>query len=181
MKKDKFIVYDDYSAMPLQVSFMGDNWWVTTPGEKLQLLEDYFEGAHDINFCFLCEAGERVGALALARMLGKALEEPEDTLEMVLNQRVKALRRLGVEFNVDDEVLQLELRVFANEEKSKRQGRYSVWCHIADNFCDMLFDIDCFDKREDAEAWVNVYFDTLTSLGIRYTLVNKGEISNEKD
>jgi hypothetical protein len=114
-------------------------------------------------------------------MLGKALEEPEDTLEMVLNQRVKALRRLGVEFNVDDEVLQLELRVFANEEKSKRQGRYSVWCHIADNFCDMLFDIDCFDKREDAEAWVNVYFDTLTSLGIRYTLVNKGEISDEKD
>ena len=69
----------------------------------------------------------------------------------------------------------------ANEEKSKRQGRYSVWCHIADNFCDMLFDIDCFDKREDAEAWVNFYFDTLTSLGIRYTLVNKGEIDNEKD
>jgi hypothetical protein len=114
-------------------------------------------------------------------MLGRALEQPETDIDEALRKRIKNLKRLGVTLDVEDEVLNLEVRVFANDANSRRQGRYSVWCYSMDGCDERLFDIDCFDKREDAEAWVNVYFDTLTSLGIRYTLVNKGEISDEKD
>lgn len=175
MKKSDYqsVIYDDFCGIPLQVTFLNNNWWVTTPGMTLQLLKDYSQDMPDINFNFLCEAGGTVGALALARILGKALEEPEDALDKVMGLRVKMLRRLGVEFNVNDEILQLELCVFAHDERSKRQGRYSVWCHTADNFCDMLFDIDGFDSKQIAEEWAGLYLETLENLGIEFNVVKK--------
>ena len=66
----KAIVYDDFAAHPLKVTFLGNRWWVTTPGEPLQPLDKVF-GDKTIGFCFLCEAGGRVGALALAKLLGE--------------------------------------------------------------------------------------------------------------
>jgi len=175
MKKSDYqsVIYDDFCGIPLQVTFLNNQWWVSTPGMKLQLLKDYGKDLPGINFNYLCEAQGSVGTLALARLLGKAVEEPEDTLDKVMDLRVKTLRRLGVKLNVNDEVLQLELRVFAHGEKSKRQGQYSVWCHTADNFYDMLFDIDCFDKKADAEEWANVYFTFLRSIGIKLEVINK--------
>ncbi len=165
------VVYDDFSGIPQQVTFLGKNWWLTTPGMKLQLLKDYCKDMPGIDFNYLCEAQGSVGALALAKLLGKALEEPEGTLEEVMNQRVRALRQMGVTFNVDDEVLQLELRVFENGEKSKRQGRYSAWGHTAGSIRDMLFDIDGFDAREDALEWVDFYLKFLKSMGFKFTIV----------
>ena len=108
MKKDKIIVYDDFSGSPLSVTFLGNRWWVTTPGVKLQPLEDHFEGG-GINFYYLTEAGGRVGALALARMLAKTLENPEDAVDVCLRKRVDSLKRMGVTLDVKDEQLTLEL------------------------------------------------------------------------
>ena len=170
MKKDKIIVYDDFSGVPLSVTFFGNRWWVTTPGEKLQPLENYFKG-YDIEFSFLCEAGGKVGALALAKLLGKALAEPEDEVGQVLRNRVADLKRLGVELDMKDEPLVLELRVFPNEGKTSRQGKYSMWCHLAGNFCEMLFDIDAFDSKKDAEQWAGFLFDYLEELGVDLKIV----------
>ena len=166
----KAIVYDDFSGGPLKVTYLGDSWWVTTAGQKLQPLENYFEGM-DIGFDYLCGADGKVGVLALAKMLGKALEEPEDAVETVLRNRVQALKRLGATLCVADEPLVLELEVFENKKDTMRQGKYSMWCYLADDFGEMVFDIDKFDSKQHAEEWACLYFDFLESLGIDIKIV----------
>ena len=88
-KKQQLVVYDNYSGNPILVTFLGNRWWVVTPGEMLQPLEECF-GGDDISFFMLCEAGGTVGALALAKMLGHALENPEDEVCNVMHWRVAA-------------------------------------------------------------------------------------------
>lgn len=164
------IVYNNFDGSPLHVTFLGGQWWVTTSGEKLQPLEDYFCD-EDINFNFLCGADDKVGALALAKMLGKALENPEYKVDEVMRQRVEELKRMGVTLNVKDEPLEVELELLSNEGASWRQGKFSVWCHLADDFCEVLFDVDAFDTKKDAEEWVGYYFDFLESLGIDFKII----------
>ena len=165
------IVYNDFSGSPLNVTNLDGRWWVTTPGERLQPLENYFEG-EDIDFIYLTEAGGKVGALALAKMLGKALEEPEDEVEQVLRNRVRDLKRMGVELNVKDEPLVLELEVVSNEGKSRRQGNYTVTCHLADDICEWVFNIDAFDSKKDAEEWARYLFDYMEELGVEFKIVS---------
>ena len=169
-KHFKVVVYDDFSGSPLQVTFLSGRWWVTMPGVELQPLMDYF-GDKDIRFIYLCEAGGKVGALALARMLGKTLENPEDQVDACLRNRVAELKRLGVTLDLKDEKLTLELRVFPNEGRTSRQGKYSMWCHLAGNFCEMLFDVDAFDSRKDAEQWAGFLFDYMDELNINFTII----------
>ncbi len=164
------VVYDEFSGSPLMVTFLGNQWWVTTPGEKLQPLEEYFEG-EDIGFRFLCEANGKVGALALAKMIGKAAEEPEDDVRKVMRQRVECLKRLGVKLEVKDESLALEMKVFSNEDTHFRQGKFSMWCHATANCYELLFDIDGFGSREDAEEWAGCYLDILEELGINFNII----------
>ena len=164
------VVYDDFSGFPLSVSFLGNRWWVTSPSMKLQPLEDYFEG-EDIGFDYLCEAGGTVGALALARMLGLALTNPEDRVDECMRNRVAALKRLGVTLDVKDEALALELEVYSNEGSRTRQGDYSVKCHLAGNYFEQLFDIDAFDSKKGAEEWAGYFFDILEELSVSFTVV----------
>ena len=166
----KAVIYDDFLAVPYSVTFIGGQWWVTTPNEKLQPLSD-FTDSEDIDFSFLCEAGGTVGALALAKMLGVALENPEDKVDEVLRLRVESLKRLGVTLDVKDEPLTLELEIIPNPEGGFRHGKYSAVCHLHGNFSEQLFDIDAFDCKENAEEWVGYYFDTLEKLGIEFKIV----------
>ena len=166
----KAVVYDDFMAIPYLVSFFGNRWWLTTPSEKLQPLSD-FTDSEGIGFCYLCEAGGKVGALALAKMLGVALTNPEDRVDEVLRQRVKSLKRLSVTLDVKDEPLTLELEILAHDERSYRQGKYSAICHLHDNYFEMLFDIDAFDSKSDAEEWAGYYFDMLENLGVEFRIV----------
>ena len=172
--ENQAIVYDDFWGFPLQVSFLGDQWWVTTPGEMLQPLNDLLDA--DISYNYLCEAGGKVGALALAKMLGKAVEEPEIDVCKAMRQRVENLKRLGVYIDVNDEHLTLELRVFKNPEKSCRKGEFSVWCHATDCFYDMLFDIDGFSSEDEAEEWASYYFDFLRGIGVDFTVTKYNEV-----
>lgn len=164
------VVYNDFDGTPLKVTFLGNRWWVTTPGERLLTLKEYFDDEH-INFNFLCETGDKVGALALAKMLGKALENPEDKVDEVMRQRVESLKRMGVTLDVKDEPLVVVLEVFSNEKASWRQGKFSACCHLAGDFCERFFDIDAFETKKDAEEWVGYYFDFLGSLGIVFKII----------
>lgn len=168
----KAVVYDRFAGVPLQVAFIGNKWWVVTPGEAVQPLDNYL-GDEYIGFCYLCEAGGKVGALALARMLGKALENPEAEVDEVLRQRVKSLERLGVTLDVKDEPLLLEMDTIANEGSPVRHGKYSVICHLHGNYFERLFDVDAFDSKHDAEEWVGYYFDALEDLGLKFNIINK--------
>ena len=174
------IVYNDFSGAPLKVTNLDGRWWVTTPGERLQPLENYFEG-EDIDFIYLTEAGGKVGALALAKMLGKALEEPEDEVEQVLRNRVRDLKRMGVELNVKDEPLVLELEVVSNEGKSRRQGNYTVTCHLADDICEWVFNIDAFDSKKDAEEWAGYLFDYMEELGVEFKSVSSDILQSDNN
>lgn len=171
--ENQAVVYDDYAGFPYRVSFLGNRWWVTTPGEPLQPLSDLLDD--DISFNFLCGADGKVGALALAMMLGKALTEPEDEVMRVMHKRVKSLKRLGVRMDLHDEQLTLELRVFKHSKDSLRRGKYSVWCHERDCFYNMLFDIDGFDSREQAKEWPDYYFEFLGELGIDFKLSEQND------
>lgn len=166
----KAVIYDVFLAVPYSVTFIGSQPWMTTPGESFQPLKE-FSDSEGIGFCYLSEAGGKVGALALAKMLGVALENPEDKVDEVLRQRVESLKRLGVTLDVKDEPLTLELDIIANEDFSLRQGKFSAICHLHGNFFEKVFDIDAFDCKENAEEWVSYYFDTLEKLGIEFKIV----------
>ena len=170
VKEFQAILYNDFNGTPLKVTFLSNRWWVTSPCDTLVPLKDYFCG-EDISFNFLCGAADKVGALALAKMLGKALGNPEGKVDEVMRQRVASLKRLGVTLDVKDEPLVLELKVFPNEKGSYRRGKFSAWCHLAGNLCEMLFDIDAFDSKTDAEEWARFYFDYLEELGIEFTII----------
>ena len=166
----KAVVYDRFAGVPLQVAFLGNKWWVVTPGEKVQPLDDYFNG-EPISFCFLCEAGGKVGALALAKMLGKALENPEDNVDEVLRYRVDSLKSLGVTIDVKDEPLLLELEFVTNDDRPACQSNFSVICHLHSSHFERFFDIDGFETKHDAEVWTNYYFDLLKDLGIEFKII----------
>ena len=166
------VIYDSYMAVPYVVTFLGNRWWMTTPCEKFQPLSD-FTDSECIGFNYLCKVGDKVGALALAKMLGVALENPEDKVDEVLLHRVESLKRLGVTLDVKDEPLTLELEIIPNPEGGFRHGKYSAVCHLHGNFSEQLYDIDAFDCKENAEEWVGYYFDTLEKLGIEFRIVQR--------
>lgn len=166
----KAVVFDDFAGIPYSVTFIGNQWWVTTPGEKLMPLNKFMK-AEGIGFCFLCENEGTAGALVLAKMLGKALTNPEDKVDEVLRQRVGSLKRLGITLDAKDEPLVLELEFFTHEERSFCQGNFSAFCHLCGNSFETIFDIDAFDSMHDAKEWVGYFFDTLENIGIEFKIV----------
>ena len=166
----QFVVYDNYSGTPILTTLLSNRWWVTTPGKMLQPLEEQLGGG-DISFYTLCKAGGTVGALAMARMLGYALTNPEDDVSDVMHWRVAELNRLGVTFDLTDEPLLLELDVFPNGQDSRREGKFSVMCFAKGACNECLFYIDGFDRKEDAEETAAFYFDFLEHIGIRFTIL----------
>ena len=168
-RESQAIVYDNFSGFPLKVTFLDGRWWVTTTGATLQPLEDYY-GDDDVMFTYLCEAGGRVDALALACMLGKTMENPEDNVSKCLARRLKELKRVGVELDiVEGDPLSLELRVFSNKG-TRRGGNYSAWCYATGECYEKLFDIDEFDSQADAESWADCYFEFLREIGIDFNV-----------
>ena len=174
MNKTTFqaVVYDDNAGWPLTVTLLGNQLWVTTPNEQLQPLADYYDGT-DTRFCYLCDAGGTVDTLALAKMLGKAVEMPEIDVEDVLARRIDKLKRLGVSMDGQSAPLQLEVAVFRHDMKSHRQGKYSVWCTANGYLYDMIFDIDNFDNADDASELAKIFLDFLKCIGIRTNVTYK--------
>ena len=168
----KAVVYDRFAGVPLQVAFLGNKWWVVTPGEAVQPLDNYFGGEY-IGFCYLCEAGGKVGALALAKMLGMALKNPEDNVDEVLRYRVDSLKRLDVALDIKDETLVLKVETVTSDDRNACQSNYSVICHLHSSHFERLFDIDGFETRRDAEIWTSYYFDLLKDLGIEFKIISE--------
>lgn len=171
-RENEAIVYDDYAGFPVKVTFLDDRWWVTTPGERLVPLNEYID-CEGVGYMYLCGGDGMVGALAFAKMLGQALTNPEHDIDEVLHWRVAQLYRLGVEFNLTDEPLLLELDVFANGRNSRREGKYSVICYAKGACNECLFNMDGFDTKEDAEERTKYFFEFLERIGIRYTIIYK--------
>ena len=162
--KDKIIVYGKSGGLATIATFLGNQWWVTSKDERLAPLYD--ESPYgETDYRYLCETDEMIQIRDLAGMMGCALELPEDDIKMVLNNRLKDLNMMGVKFISSIQYLNLEVRVFSNE-KTKRQGQFSVWCLDTDRGVS-LFDIDGFDNATEALSWVRVYMDFFLKHGVR--------------
>ena len=173
---NQIIVYESFSGNVYQLSFFDDQWWVTTPDEKLQPATDIF-GMADIEFLFACNAGGKVDAITLAQILGKALENSFSPIDDELALRVAQLKRLGITEGWQGEQLDFEWELFDNDKGSKRVGKYSIICQrVGSSFS--LFDIDAFDVKADAEHWAKTYFEFLRSQGIT---VNTKKIKIRKE
>jgi hypothetical protein len=172
---NQIIAYESFSGNVYQLSFFGDEWWVTTPDEKLQHATGLF-GMADIEFLFVCNAGGKVDAITLAKILGKALENSFSPIDSALALRVAQLKRLGITEGWQGEQLDFEWELFSNDKGSKRQGKYSIRCQRVGSSLS-LFDIDAFDVKADAEHWVKTYFKFLRSQGIT---VNTKEVKSKE-
>lgn len=162
--KDKIIVYGKSGGLATIATFLGNQWWVTSKDERLAPLYD--ESPYgETDYRYLCETDEMIQIRDLAGMMGCALELPEDDIKVVLNNRLKDLNMMGVKFISSIQYLNLEVRVFSNE-KTKRQGQFSVWCLDTDRGVS-LFDIDGFDDATEALSWVRVYMDFFLKHGVR--------------
>ena len=162
--KDKIIVYGKSGGLATIATFLGSQWWVTSKDERLAPLYD--ESPYgETDYRYLCETDEMIQIRDLAGMMGCALELPEDDIKVVLNNRLKDLNMMGVKFISSIQYLNLEVRVFSNE-KTKRQGKFSVWCLDTDRGVS-LFDIDGFDDATEALSWVRVYMDFFLKHGVR--------------
>lgn len=162
--KDKIIVYGKSGGLATIATFLGNQWWVTSKDERLAPLYD--ESPYgETDYRYLCETDEMIQIRDLAGMMGCALELPEDDIKVVLNNRLKDLNMMGVKFISSIQYLNLEVRVFSNE-KTKRQGKFSVWCLDTDRGVS-LFDIDGFDDATEALSWVRVYMDFFLKHGVR--------------
>lgn len=162
--KDKIIVYGKSGGLATIATFLGNQWWVTSKDERLAPLYD--ESPYgETDYRYLCETDEMIQIRDLAGMMGCALELPEDDIKVVLNNRLKDLNMMGVKFISSIQYLNLEVRVFSNE-KTKRQGKFSVWCLDTDRGV-ALFDIDGFDDATEALSWVRVYMDFFLKHGVR--------------
>ena len=165
----KIIVYGKSGGYALIVTFLGNQWWITTKDETLEPLCDstcYGEPDHR----YLCQVGETIQMRDLAGMMGCALEMPEDDIKEVLARRLKDLNMMGVKFISSAQYLNLKIRVFSNE-KTKRQGKFSLWCSDTDRDI-QLFNIDGFEDVKEALNWAKVYVEFFLKHGVKcnYTL-----------
>ena len=160
----KAYLYDSLCGIVFRCMFAGiDNnghaqWVNITPGEEPKTLDDYVadENLDDSRFFVLAMEGETVHSTQIAKVLGKVAECPINGLSADLTYAVKNMQDLGIKWNLKP--LNVTVRVFENEGKGKRIGKYSYW--IEDNNCcaDILSDVDGFNTLEQLFKSVRTYF-----------------------
>ena len=162
--KDKIVVYGKCGGFATIATFLGNQWWVTSKDERLEPL--YSGDPYDqSDYRYLCEAGELIQMRDLAGMMGCALELPESDIKEVLPSRLKDLNMMGVKFISSAQFLNMRIRVFSNE-KTKRQGKFSVFCSDTDRDM-MLFDIDGFEDAKEALGCAKVYVEFFLKQGVK--------------
>lgn len=169
---NQVIIYSKYSAMPMRLTFLGGEWWITTPSVPLQKVDEYFD-PDEAECVFLCKVGEKPGALAITKMLAKAVENAECAIDNVMEHRMKRLERLGVQLDVKDEKLELVEEIITHRPDSHRSGKYSLWIHAGDSFDKWLLDCEGFDSKTDAQLHAAIFLTFLESIGISYSLERK--------
>ena len=160
-RNNQLIVYTEYSGLPMQVTFLDMQWWITTPGMKLEPL---FNSDWGDVYC-LTTGSESVDALGLAKMLGKTVENPVDEIDHDLRLRVKQLQELECFEAWFGQSLNFEWSVQPMEEKGKTRAGWRLRCRET-YYDEVMFDSEDFVYEKDAEHWAALYFDVLKEQGI---------------
>ena len=160
---NKIIVYNKISGVAATVTFLGNQWWLTTKDEMLEPLEVTF--CYDDGYRYLCEAGDTIQMKDLALMMGCALEYAEDEIHKVLHSRLVTLRAQDVKFEAVPQELHLKVHLFSNKGTGRR-GNFSIVCEKTPGEAQRLFDLANFDDVETALYWVQVYCRIFTRHGV---------------
>ena len=160
--QNQLIVYTGYAGLPLQLTFLGGEWWVTTPGEELQPARKL-----DLDgfICLTTNSGS-VDALGLAKLLAKMVENPVDELVGELHRNVKSLHRLDCYEAWGGQTLSFEWCI----EKKDKPGNgfkeeYRLTCRET-YYNEEMFSMDGFEDKKDATFYAEAYFDILSEEGI---------------
>lgn len=164
----KIIVYGKCGGFATIATFLGNQWWVTSKDEKLEPLFD--KGPYsELDYRYLCEAGELIQMRDLEGMMGCALEMPDGDIKETLTSRLKDLNMMGVKFISSAQYLNLKIRVFSNEG-TKRQGKFSLWCSDTDRDLS-LFDVDGFGDAKEALNYAKVYVEFFLKHGVKCSCI----------
>ena len=160
------IFYDNYCGDLIRCKFAGldhfgrAQWVIITPGYEPMTLSDYVEQEFngDRKYHFLGMEGETVASRDIAKVLGRAIKNPFDSIETEMKNRLDLMKEMGVKWNSN--ALNLEIRVFKNEG-TQRHGLYSFWVKGLEE-CDLwLTDVDGFDELEELFGWIQAYLYAL--------------------
>jgi len=176
---NQIIAFSNYSGVPMMLTFLDGEWWVTSPGQKVEPLRALGDDVH-----YLCQRGGKVSALGIAQMLGKVIEEPVTEVDEDLELRIRQLKRLDANFLDFSDVSQhLEFKwcITPNEskaeEKPKREVLWNLLC-FEETCKDRLILAEDFAYKKDAKGWLDFYFEALAKAGIQFT---EKEIKSEKE
>lgn len=184
-KMTKAFFYDTLCGLVYRCMFAGldeyghAQWVSITPGEESKTLKDvvYDEDLGDTRFILIGLEDEAVRPEIIAKVLGKVMECPVESLESDLGFAIRRMMSYGVKW--DKEPLKLEFRVFENKEYHQRQGKYSFWVEDKKDVFNILADIDGFDDLHELFDWIRTYI-LLLEVGAKISVIDKNlEISDK--
>ena len=167
---NQIIALSDYSGIPMMLTFLDGEWWVTSPGQKVAPLRVQGDEVY-----FLCPRGGKVSALDIALMLGKVIEEPVIDVEEDLELRIRQLSRLDAHFLDFTDVSQhLKFQWCITKSKGKAEDnpdKKALWdLECFEETCkDRLILAEDFDDEKTAIEWLDFYFEALAKAGIQFT------------
>lgn len=163
--QNQLIVYTGYAGLPLQLTFLGGEWWVTTPGELLQPARKL-----DLDgFICLTTSSGSVDALGLAKMLGKTVENPVDELVGEMHRNMKSLHRMDCFEAWAGQTLSFEWSIEQKEKPgSGFKEEYCLTCRET-YYNEEMFSIDGFADKKTATYYAEAYFDMLREEGVSVT------------
>ena len=165
MKKAFF--YDTLCGMVYRCMFAGLNesghaqWINITPGEESKTLEDVVndEELEGTRFILICMDDEPAQPEIIAKVLCKVMECPVDEVGIELVSSIRRMKQIGVSWT--KEPLELEFRVFENNETSKCPGKYSIWVQDKKDDWNVLADFDAFDDLNELFLFIRNIFMVL--------------------
>lgn len=169
-----------YRAMFAGIDECGHAQWVSiTPGEESKTLDDVVadEELGNTRFILIAMDGEQAQSEVIAKVLGKVMECPVESLGADLTFSLRQMKQLGAKW--DKEPLELEFRAFENKGLSGRQGKYSFWVENKKDVCSILIDIDGFDELSELFSWIRIFLMSLEVTAEIPVIVKDLRISDE--
>jgi hypothetical protein len=165
MKKAFF--YDTLCGMVYRCMFAGldecghAQWVSITPGEESKTLQDVVidEELQGYRFILICMDDEPAQPEIIFKALSKATVCSVYGVGAELVASIRRMKQIGVSWT--KEPLELEFRVFENNETSKCPGKYSIWVQDKKDDWNVLADFDAFDDLNELFLFIRNIFMVL--------------------
>ena len=161
---NRIIAYTQFSGIPFQLTFLGGEWWITTPGEPLKpVSRTLWDDLH-----FLTTCGGSIAAIDLAKMLGCTVENPCNEVYGELCQRMNLLHRLDCTEGWKGQILNFEWSIEKKKKPSNGfENEYSLRCKET-HYNMWMINQDGFEDEETAQDYLDSFLGVLIDEGIEF-------------